>query len=351
MDLKEFLNRSAIEVDREIESFFPKKFSTKWLETVFGKPEFGFDLETLDRAIAVPLWDFFDRGGKRWRPALMLLCAEAVGGSRKKALPFTTIPELAHMGTLIIDDIEDGTQMRRGKPVMHKLFGTDLAINNGTLLYFLPLALLFSNQKISMQVKSRLYDIYNQEMLKLSFGQGMDILWHQGGKKNISEEAYLQMCSFKTGTLSRMSARFGAVLGGAPARLEVLLGNFANTIGVAFQIHDDVLNLSEEKSLGKEFAEDIHEGKRTLMVIHCLKNASGVDAARLEEILLSHPTDHNAKREAISIMSNAGSIEYAKNAADALVKKAWEKAKPALKPSKSRDLLEKFAKYLVERKN
>lgn len=351
MDLKKFLASSAIEVDKEIERFFPRRFSAKWLERVFGKAEFGFDLATLDRAIAVPLWNFLDRGGKRWRPALMLLCCEAVGGNRKKALSFTPIPELAHSGTLWIDDVEDQAIMRRGKPAMHLLYGQDLAINNGTLLYYLPVALLFSSRKISAKQKALLYDVYCQEMLKLSFGQAMDIFWHQGKKRAVTEKNYLQMCSFKTGTLARLSAKFGAIIGGASNKTTNLLGGFANSIGVAFQIHDDVLNLSEKKFLGKEFAEDICEGKRTLIVIHAMRNSSKKDALRLEEILLSRSKDDSLKREAISIINNAGSIEYASRTANAIVKTAWEKVKPSLKPSNARDLLEEFAHYLVERKN
>ncbi len=350
MAIEEFLEKSSAEINREIEKFFPRRFSKKWLEHAFGKAEFGFDLDTLDRAIAVPVWDFLDRGGKRWRPALLLLCCEAVFGSRKKAMPFVPIPELVHAGTLVVDDVEDGADMRRGKPAMHKMFGLDLAINNGTLLYYLPLVILYSDKSLSGNVKSRLYKIYVQEMLKLSFGQGMDIFWHQGKKKDVSEEAYLQMCSFKTGTLARLSARFGAVLGGADEKTEILLGNFANTIGVGFQIHDDVLNLSEEKTLGKEFAEDIAEGKRTIMVIHAFKNAPKKDALRLEEILSMHSHDDVLKREAISILEKAGSIEYAKKKANALVELGWKKLSVNLKPSPAKELLHGFARYLVERK-
>ena len=178
----------------------------------------------------------------------------------------------------------------------------------------------------------------------------MDIFGNGGGKKTVSEENYLQMCSFKTGTLARLSAKFGAVIGGADGKTVGLLGDFANTIGVAFQIRDDALNLSEEKSLGKEFAEDIHEGKRTLMVIHALNNSSTQDANRLLEIVSSRTNDDSLKREAISIMKKAGSMDYASEMAETLVKSAWKKVDKAISDSKAKSLLCEFADYLVERK-
>ncbi len=351
MSFESYLKESVKEINHEINDFFPRKLSKKWLEGVFGRPEFGFDLETLDKSIVEPVWDFLDRGGKRWRPALMILCCEAVGGKKKNAMPFVAIPELLHAGTLVIDDVEDNSDMRRGKPSMHKLFGLDIAVNNGTLLYYLPMSILFSDNKISAVTKSRLYDVYCQEMLKLSFGQGMDIFWHKGKKDVVSKEHYLQMCSYKTGTLARLSARFGAILGGADAKLEVLLGDFANTIGVAFQIHDDVLNLSKENVLGKDFAEDIMEGKRTLMVIHCIENSSTKDGLRLKEILSMHTDDVGLKREAIELMEKSGSLDYASGVAREIILGAWSAVEPKLKQSKSKALLKDFANYLVERKN
>ncbi|MBI4044282.1 MAG: polyprenyl synthetase family protein [Candidatus Diapherotrites archaeon] len=350
MGLEEFLKKNSVETDKSIEDFFPRRISQKWLVEYFGEPDFGFDLETLQKSLVDPMWDFLDRGGKRWRPALMVLCCEAVGGERKQALELTPIPELLHSGTIVVDDIEDGTELRRGKPAMHKLFGSDIAINNGMMLYYLPMVLVAKSGYLSLGGKNRLYGIYVDEMLKLSFGQGMDIFWHGGGKKTVSEENYLQMCSFKTGTLARLSAKFGAVIGGADGKTVKLLGDFANTIGVAFQIRDDILNLSEDRAIGKEFAEDIHEGKRTLMVIHALNNSSTQDANRLLGIVSSRTNDDSLKREAISIMKNAGSMDYASEMAETLVKVAWKKVDKAISGSKAKSLLCEFADYLVERK-
>ncbi|MBI2598438.1 MAG: polyprenyl synthetase family protein, partial [Candidatus Diapherotrites archaeon] len=212
--MKEFLKKQAEKIDKELGKFFPRKISRKWLKKYFGKPEFVFDEFTLSGAVSVPVWDFLDRGGKRWRPALMLLCCEAVGGKEKNALPFSVIPELVHSGTILSDDVEDNAEFRRGKPALHKIYGFDLAVNLGSLLYFLPFVKLLNKPGISEKQQLELYRVYVLEMLKLSFGQGMDIFWHQGKKERVSGKEYLQMCVFKTGTLARLAAEFGAIIGG-----------------------------------------------------------------------------------------------------------------------------------------
>ena len=143
---------------------------------------------------------------------MLLLCCEAVGGSRKKALPYTVLPELAHNGTIIVDDVEDSSPLRRGKPTLHLLYGMDVAVNAGNLLYFLPLALLFNKkQKLPEKTIVKLYNVFAEEMLRLSFGQATDIYWHHGKKSKITENQYLQMCVFKTGSLARMAAKSGAI--------------------------------------------------------------------------------------------------------------------------------------------
>src|SRR3989344_3140521 len=208
MDFEVYLEKSAAEINTELKKFFPKKISKNWVLKNLSREEFGFDIEAYQKSVVDPIWDFLDRGGKRWRPALLLLCCEAVGGSRKKALPFAVLPELAHNGTIIVDDVEDSSPLRRGKPTLHLLYGIDVAVNAGNLLYFLPLALLFSGKKkLPEKTKVRLYNVFAEEMLRLSFGQATDIYWHHGKKNKITENQYLQMCVFKTGSLARMAAK------------------------------------------------------------------------------------------------------------------------------------------------
>lgn len=350
MGLEKYLRNNAARVDAELERFFPKKITRKWLDSALGEPTFVHDAQAATEAAAKPVWDLLGRGGKRWRPALMLLCCEAVGGNAGEIFEFVVMPELIHNGTIMADDIEDKAELRRGKPCTHLLFGEDLAINDANLLYYLPMILLYNNpKKLGAETKARIYDAYSQEMLRLSFGQATDIYWHKGRTQGITEEQYLQMCSYKTGTLARLAAKLGAILGHATEAQIESLGRFATAIGVAFQIQDDILNLMPSKKWGKEFAEDIKEGKRTLIIIHALKNADKRHRARLLEILGAPKKDSKMVLEALEIIKKNGSIGYAKKRAEELLEAGWKEIECVLPESDAKKQLKEFAAYLINR--
>jgi geranylgeranyl pyrophosphate synthase len=352
MDFDEYLEKSATEINRELMNFFPKKVTRSWVLKNLSTEEFSFDIEAYQKAVAEPIWNFMERGGKRWRPALLLLCCEAVGGKRKKALPYAVLPELAHNGTIIVDDVEDSSPLRRGKPTLHLLYGIDTAVNAGNLLYFLPLALLFNKkQKLPEKITVRLYNVFSEEMLRLSFGQATDIYWHHGKKNTITENQYLQMCIYKTGSLARMAAKCGAILGGANEKKSNLLGNYAASIGVAFQIQDDILNIMPSSGKwGKELGEDISEGKRSLLVVYALNNSKKEKAKRLSKILALRTTEKEQIIEAIEIIKESGAVEYAERKAQAIVKTSWLKVEKELPESRAKNLLKSFGDYLINRK-
>lgn len=280
---------------------------------------------------------------------LMLVCCEAVGGSPEKILPFTVVPELIHNGTLIVDDIEDNSDLRRGKPVLHKIFGVDIAVNAGNTIYFLPY-ILIRDSSLSAEIKSKAYEIISIQLLKCHFGQAIDIWWHSGKSDRIpTEEEYLQMCANKSGSLACMAAKLGALLGGGNEKQVEALGNFGETVGVVFQVQDDILNISESKSLGKEFGEDIKEGKRTLLVIHTLNAAATADKKRLIEILNMHTKDERLLTEAITIIKKHNSIEYAKKTAIQLVEKSWSEIEATLPESEAKKQLKELAQLVIHR--
>ena len=166
-----------------------------------------------------------------------------------------------------------------------------------------------------------------------------------------SLEEYLQMVVYKTGTLARISAKLGTiVVGGTDAQLEAL-GQFAETIGIAFQIQDDILNLVGEKYAASREAigEDISEGKRTMMVIHACQHMEEGKVGRLEEILDMHTKDQVLINEAIDILKEAKSIEYSQEYARRLVVSAWDSVDDILEDSQAKRHLKLFADYLVDR--
>ena len=354
MDIERFLEEKAPLIDKAIEKYLPRDFSEKSILFKVNPPKYSSNLEALNKGIAEPIWEILDRGGKRWRPALFLLICEALGKNSEDCFDFAIIPEVVHNGTLIVDDLEDSSELRRGKPCTYKIYGVDIAVNAGNAMYYLPLLPLMEKKAtLPAETLRDIYEVYVQEMINLSLGQAMDITWHRGiaNADALDEEAYLQMCAYKTGTLARMAAKISAVLAGANKELVEKLGHFAESIGVAFQMQDDVLDLT-----GKEFAEkkggvgqDISEGKRTLMVIRTLKNANGADRKRLIQILNMHTSDQALRDEAIALMQKYRSIEHVKSTAARIVEESWKEVDKLLPQSEAKEKLKAFALFLIKR--
>jgi geranylgeranyl pyrophosphate synthase len=354
VDIEKFLEEKARLIDKAIEKYIPRKFLENAVLFKVNPPLYSSNVDALNKGIAEPIWEILDRGGKRWRPALFLLICEALGKSSDDCLDFAIIPEVIHNGTLIVDDLEDSSELRRGKPCTYRVFGVDIAVNAGNAMYYLPLLPLMEKKaELAAETLRDIYEVYVQEMINLSLGQAMDITWHRGiaNADNLNEEDYLQMCAYKTGTLARMSAKISAVLAGANKELVEKLGRFAESIGVAFQMQDDVLDLT-----GKEFAEkkggvgqDITEGKRTLMVIHTLKNADTADRKRLVQILNMHTSDQALRDEAIAIMQKYGAIDHVTRTAARIVKESWNEVDKLLPASDAKEKLKAFAEFLIKR--
>lgn len=347
-----FLEEKKEMIDSAIRRVSPEKYDMPYAERAFGRPRFEYDLESINKSLAEPIWDLLNRGGKRWRPALFLLIAEMLGGDTKKLADFAAIPELVHNGTLMVDDVEDMGEMRRGRPCTHRIFGQDVAINTGNYMYFIPLMTLLENRgNFGDKTIIRAYEAYIQEMINVSVGQALDIWWHKGKKQGITEKQYLQMCAYKTGTLARLSARLAAILSGAPMETELLVGRFAESLGLGFQIQDDVLSATPgEFTKKKGFGDDITEGKRSLIVIHCLNNSPEKDRKRLTEILGMQTKDPGTIKEALGILHRNGSVEYAKQFSKKLMEDAWKEVEPRLPDNPAKKTLGSFMHFAINRK-
>jgi geranylgeranyl diphosphate synthase type I len=257
--------------------------------------------------------------------------------------------------SLIVDDVEDQGELRRGKPCLHKIFGIDVALNVGNFLYFLPIYIFEKNKrKLEKEIYLKALETYLEEMEKLHMGQGTDILWHKGKQKKISEKEYFQMCAFKTGSMARLAAKLAAIFEKKEKDIVEKIGEFAQNIGIAFQIQDDILDVEltgrEREKFGKSFGNDIKEGKRSLMVIYTLKKANKRDRERLIEILDKKEKTKKEILEAISILQKCNSIEYAKKKAEEIVRKSWEKIDKILIEGKAKRLLKELVQFLVERR-
>ncbi len=329
----EILAKIEAELSREL----PEIPSDRWLESRFG-PLDALPAEPDRRAVTAPGRELLDRGGKRWRPLLQVLAARAFGPG-DLALALAPLPEIVHNGTLIVDDIEDGAEVRRGGPAVHRVHGVDAAVNGGNLMYFLPLALL-EERVPDPGLRVRLYGAYASQLRRVHLGQTLDIAWHRDPSRIPTEREYLLMCSLKTGALSGLAARIGALCGGAPEEAADALVRAFEEAGVAFQILDDVRNLRAGNP-GKERGDDIVEGKKSLPVIRaCVRDPSL--PARLPGFFArarAGGVRDPAVEEAIAAIVATGALEESEAKAAALLARAEAAARDACPPGPGREAL------------
>jgi len=290
------------------------------------------------------------RGGKRIRPVLMVLCCKAVGGDGAKTIKPAGILEMFHNFSLIHDDIADSSQFRRGEPTLHVSHGIPIAMNSGDALYTLLL-----NEMILLDIEPakliRIEKMFLATFQKVVEGQGIELEWERIGRFDISEEEYLSMIDGKTSSLIGASCEMGALLGGADEKTCRRLSRFGKDIGAAFQIHDDVLNVTGTfEKYKKEIGGDITEGKRTLMVGHCLERCEPEEGEMLKKILSSHTQDKAEINAVIALFNKYGSIKYAKGKAAKFVTDA-EAEISKLKESEEQKALRALCDYVISRES
>ena len=210
------------------------------------------------------------------------------------------IVALLHNASLLVDDIEDNSKLRRGVPVAHSIFGIAPVINTANYVYFLAL------ERCQNLQNSHAMQVFVSELLNLHRGQGHDILW----RDNVdcpSEEQYCEMVIDKTGGLFRLAV--GLMKAFATRNKEVDFTPLVNNLGLYFQIRDDLINLADEQYMkSKSFCEDLTEGKFSYPIIHCIRKDPS--DTRLLSILKQRTEDVDVKRYAQQMMKDAGSLHY-----------------------------------------
>jgi octaprenyl-diphosphate synthase len=275
--MDEEYTRRLEKIEAVLEHGLPERPDTAWAGRVFSGLKGPVPEKCLE-SLAGPDRDLLNRGGKRWRPLLMVLVCESLGGGQA-ALPLVPLVEFCHNASLIHDDIEDSSDQRRGKPAVHLIYGTDTAINSGSFFYFLPLSCL-DDWEAPVEQKEKVFAVWGEYMRRLHLGQAMDIHWHRDFESLPSLEEYYTMCGLKTGCLARLAAVLG-VLSALPGRdaaeaaardrAALILGEAAEKLGIGFQILDDVKNLTTGLP-GKKRGDDVVEGKKSLPVLLYLRD-------------------------------------------------------------------------------
>ncbi len=330
-----FLERNAHTMDDQLLDFFTDKGS---------HPD-------MDHYLYAPLKAYTSNGGKRHRPLICCLACEAVGGNPADAISTAVAIEYFHTAALIHDDIADEALLRRGEPCIHTTEGIGLAINAGDLALSLVTGSVVYDEHLDDKIKLRVL----RELIDMTThtieGQALDIGWARDSRFDLGVADYLTMARHKTAFYSGgVPLAVGAIIGKGSEQQVEGLREFGMSTGLAFQIQDDLLNLigSDEK-IKKDFRGDITEGKRTLMVVHALQYSSARD--ELVSILSEKTTNPAQLERAVQIMTESGSLDFAREYALSLTASAKERIFELLDKGSSRELLLSMADYFVRRMN
>jgi geranylgeranyl diphosphate synthase, type II len=302
------------------------------------------------------LADYPQRGGKMMRPSLCIAAARLFGARPDEAIRSAVAIELLHNALLIHDDIEDGSEQRRGRPTLHILHGIPLALNAGDSLSLMCLRPLVENRHtIGERLTLRIIEETERMARECAEGQAMELGWRRDNAVGIGDADYLLMVLKKTCWLATIfPLRVGALIGSrGSADLEAFL-RFGFFLGAAFQIQDDLLNLVADSRYGKELNGDLWEGKRTLMMIHAFRRSSPEEREQLSAIL-RRPREERDSAEVAwirELMETHECIEYARKIAQGLAGAALHEFSllaAGLPESRDKKFLEEIATWVIER--
>lgn len=253
--------------------------------------------------------------GKDIRSALIKAFDEFLHVPPLSMTVITKVVGMLHTSSLLIDDVQDNSQLRRGVPVAHNIFGTAQTINSANYVYFLAL-----KELQTLENRDEAMDIFTNELLNLHRGQGMDLYWRDT-LTCPTEDDYLEMVQNKTGGLFRLAVKL--MQAESPEKGRVDCVPLVNLMGLVFQICDDYLNLSSGLyTQNKGFCEDLTEGKFSFPVIHSIRSNPG--NLQLINILKQKTQDEEVKRYAVKYMESTGSFEYSRKVIRDLKAKAAE---------------------------
>ena len=302
------------------------------------------------------LADYPARGGKMMRPAICIANARAFGGRMEDALQSAAAIEILHNGLLIHDDIQDESELRRGRPTLHALHGVPLAINAGDAMMLSALRPLLDNLRfLGEGLTLRILEATQSMARETAEGQALELGWRDGRKTDLTEADYLTMVLKKTAWLGTIwPAQLGALIGSRGAADPESVTRFGFFLGAAFQIEDDLRNLAPDGEYGKEANGDLFEAKHTLMLIHARRTCGEADRRRVDGFLRFSRAERTpaAVRWLADLMRAQGSIAYARTVAGALAGAATHEFSLAyghLPPSRDKSFIAGLVPWVFDR--
>jgi len=283
-------------------------------------------------------------GGKRLRPLLTLLTAELGDGARREVVDAATVVELTHLATLYHDDVMDSAPLRRGAPSAHEVWGNSVAILTGDLLFARASATVAGLGPDAVRIQAATFE-------RLCLGQLHETVGPRPGEDPVAH--YLQVLADKTASLVATSARFGAMFAGCRPDVVRTVTGFGEKIGVAFQLADDVIDLTSDGAVtGKTPGTDLREGVPTMPALLLRERAAGPDGTaadrELVAVLDGDLTEDDALAAAVAALRTHPVVEETRQRAVALARDAVEELAP-VPAGPVRDALVAFADALVDR--
>ena len=282
-----------------------------------------------------------ESGGKRIRPAVLLMAARMAGYTGERAVLYASVIEFIHTATLVHDDIIDESELRRGREAAHTRWGNHLTVLFGDFLYLKSMSLALTQD--NLEIIRLLCDV----TLRIVEGEIYQLT--KKGAVDISEEEHFDIVRRKTAYLFAGCAKIGGMLGPTTIEQHDALWQYGFNIGMAFQLVDDLLDFTgKEGEIGKPVGGDLREGKMTLPVIHLLARGDDRANALIRKIVRDRDATLNESRELQTLLAHARSIDYARSAASDFVERA-KRALAVFPSGPERDALVFLPDYVLSR--
>jgi octaprenyl-diphosphate synthase len=281
-------------------------------------------------------------GGKRVRPALLLLASRLCGYCGERAILLASTVEFIHTASLLHDDIIDEATTRRGRRSVNSRWGNDITVLLGDFLYTKSMGMALSQD--NLQILRLLSDV----TLRLIEGEILEI--ERNGNLQVTEEEHLDTIRRKTADLFAACTRIGAVLGGAGEERERALGRYGVDLGLCFQMIDDLLDFTaEEKTLGKPVANDLREGKVTLPMIFLMRRAGRHAVEKVRAVIEDRDFSRVSREELVRMARDCGALEDARALAERYAEQARRELQAWFEPSEYREALEALPGFILAR--
>ncbi len=313
-------------------------------------------MEKIERQVVQPVRMIAGRGGKGWRASVMLAACEAMGGDPEILHPWAGVFELLHVGSLIVDDVQDGSTLRRGGPCCHEVYDQAVAINAGTSAYFL-VDRMVDALDVSAPAKLAIYRVFFNCVRAAHAGQGMDLAGllpeatraiQEGTTQSLLDDV-VAIHQLKTGYPVALCMLVGAIVAGADEGRRAALARYGLAMGVAFQIGDDILNLTGFAQGLKTLGEDIAAGKITFPIAMALHHLDDQQRGDLLARVRAREDTRDNREAVLALLDRSDAIARSRSVASELLREAWAPLSELIPESAARARLEDYGSLFLHR--